>query len=135
MYKYINLVFILVFMFIGCEKDNPSEPNATVAHDQALVGTWDLTESKLNGNLVSSENFSDCLVKIEFGTSGSGLVWEEDYGVACGCKSFSWSTTKDQLTIHEENEYPFVSTYVVSDGTCSISFVDEGNVELVYTKQ
>lgn len=135
MYKYINMVLILVFIFIGCEKDNPSEPNTTVSNDQALVGTWDLTESKLNGNLVSSENFSDCLVKIEFSTSGSGLVWKKDYGVACGCKSFSWSTTKDQLTIHEENEYPFVSTYVVSDGTLTISFVDEGNIELVYTKQ
>ena len=135
MYKYINMVLILVFIIIGCNKDNSTEPNITVTNDQALMGTWELTKCKLNGNVVSSENFSECPIKIEFNESGIGIVWKEDYGVACGCKSFSWSTTKDQLTIHEENEYPFVSTYVVSDGTFSISFVDEGNVELVYTKQ
>ena len=135
MYKKINLVLLLVFIVIGCNKDNSTEPNLTVTNDQALLGIWELTKCELDGNAVSSENFSDCLVKIEFSQSGSGIVWKESYGVACGCKSFSWSTRKDQLTIHEENEYPFVSTYVVSNGTCSISFVDDGNVELVYTKQ
>ena len=135
MYKYVSMVLVLVFIMIGCKTDNPTEPNIPVTHDEALVGTWDLTECKLNGNIVSSENFSECPVKVQFNSSGAGLVWEEDYGTACGCKAFSWSTTKDQLTIHEENEYPFVSTYVVSDGTFTISFIDDGNVELDYTKQ
>ncbi|MEN8192668.1 MAG: lipocalin family protein [Bacteroidota bacterium] len=135
MYKYLILIFVLVIALTCCKDDTATEPDTQPKHDQALVGTWELTTCKLNGDPISSENFSDCPVKIEFTEVGSGIVWTENYGTATGCKTFQWSTTNDELTIHQENEYPFVSTYTVSNNTLTISFVDDGNVELIYTKQ
>lgn len=134
MYKYLSIVLIIVFIIIGCKEDTTTEPEIIASTDPALVGTWELTECKLNGNITSSENFSDCPVKLEFSESGIGLCWKEEYGSAIGCKSFSWSTTNSELTIHEENEYPFISTYVIVGETCTLSYVENGDIELVYKK-
>ena len=89
MYKYIRLVLFLALIIVGCDKDSGTEPVTIPTHDLALVGTWDLTTCKINGSVVSYQNFADCPVKIQFNAEGTGIVWKKDYGTACGCESFS----------------------------------------------
>ncbi|MCB0729926.1 MAG: hypothetical protein KDC88_02735 [Ignavibacteriae bacterium] len=134
MYKYIRRLLFIIILLFGCEDDSTTEPSTVTGHDPALVGKWVLSSTKKNGVTTSSENFCNCPIEYQFEQDGTGTVWKEDYGVYCGCNSFSWSTTGNQLTVHEKNEYPFVSTYIVNNNSYTLSYVDEGNIEMTYTK-
>ena len=131
---YIMFLFISL-LFLGCNEDNGTEPVEAPSHDENLVGNWALSASKLNGVAANHQNFENCCVNFQFDEVGTGIAWKENYGVACGCTSFLWSTKGDQLTIHEEGEYPFVSTYSVSNGSLTISYVESGAVEMIYSKR
>ena len=130
----IFLVFTL-FCFLSCESDTATEPKAEEGNDQALIGKWLLTTTKKNGNTVSYESLPNCFYELQYNANGTGLVWKRDYGAVCGCNEFAWSTNGDRLTIHELNEYPFIVTYSVSNGQCSITYIDDGQIELIYSKE
>lgn len=134
MIKHTSKILLLVILLIGCETDNGTEPVTTQQHDQALVGKWVLSKSKLNGNTVNYENLCDCPFEFQFDANGTGIVWKRIYGVMGGSKSFGWSTSGDKLTIHEVNEYPLVATYTVTEDSYTMTYENEGIVEITYIK-
>ncbi len=130
MFKHILLSLFLTVIFISCDKDSGTEPGPT--HDQALVGTWDLTTLKSDGNIINPNDEDGVAAKVQFNAGGTGTVWIEDYGNPTETNAFNWNTTGNQLTIVDV----FIANYIISGNTCTISYLDGSEqVELIYSKQ
>ena len=119
-------LLLIILLIVGC--DNSTEPS-----NESIIGTWNLTTMKLDGEIVNPDEHYDVVIIILFNFGGIGTVWVEDQGTDAGSIPFVWHTNGSQLTLQLEGEDAVSATYSISDNTFNLLFSD--GWELIYTKQ
>lgn len=97
-------------------------------HDSNLIGTWLLTEAKVNGEVIDSTQYGEIPIKVSFGADGSGLFIEGN-GIS---ESIIWYTSSNQLHVDDDIDI----NYLVTGSLLKLTVFDGSDlIELTYSKQ
>ncbi len=126
MLKKSILLLMLLVVLSSCK-------NSTETMDSPLVGTWNLTTMKVNGNTVAKADYTGVPVKILFSFTGNGTIWTEDYGKASGTTDFIWSTSGSTLNMQLPGEVLKSYGYSISNSQLTITLTN--GYQFIFTLQ
>ena len=120
--KSINIKFVLILLFFGllisCSDDEKSstEPNGDI--DQALVGTWELT------NILAPFPTTPAAVGLsltaKFNSDGTMQLTTTDVDGTV-VDDGTWSTSDGKVTLTLEGEEPGTSSYTISGNVATLT--------------
>jgi hypothetical protein len=115
-FRIIFLIFA-VLIISSCSKDNSSPTSPDLVIDQALVGTWELTQ--ITSPIVTTPQTLGLALTAVF-TSDSKVEFTTIQNDSTSIDTGTWGTKDGSLTITLEGGDPATSTYTVNGNTATI---------------
>jgi hypothetical protein len=116
--KKFSFIILSAVIISSCSKDKNSPTSPNLEHDQALIGTWVLTQ--ITSPIVTTPEALGISLTAVFSSDGKTSLTTVELD-STTTDSGTWGTSDGKITITLEGEDPVTSSYSVNGNTATIN--------------